>query len=1095
MENLMQRLASGTEYRELVAGLGEGLSEQLVTGLTGSAKSLLIATLFKKELSKYNQSVVLLTNNLLQAQRLQDDLIELLGNEQALIFPDNELAQQDVFAASTELLEDRMRVLVGMATGVRAVYIIPYAAAKRPLISSAELNESLQWLRVGDELDLDRLLYRLVAQGYERTEMVERKGEFSLRGGILDLFPLTEEQPVRVELFDTKVESIRSFNIVDQRSIATIDRALITPVYEKASSKSDVSIMDYLPKSSLVVLDEPRRIYEASKQQFESETDEKNLFSYEELLTKSKQQRVLFTLFTSRTPYSSPTRIINYITHELSNYHGQVELLQDDLKRWQGAGYDIFFLAADEERKKRIDRLLADVFTSSHIMRGNMRGNLKNGFIISSVNLVVITEGELFLRQQRKLRAVDKATAAERIRSYSELKAEDYVVHVNHGIGVFKGVVTREFAGTHKDYLQIKYAKDDVLFVPTDQLGLVQKYEGGEGNRPKIYTLSGGDWKRVKNRVKSSVMDIAEDLIKLYAAREATVGFAFPADTEYHKEFAAMFPYEETQGQTQVIEEISEDMERKRPMDRLLCGDVGYGKTEVAIRAAFKAVYGGKQVAFLVPTTILAQQHFNTFTERLQDYPIKIAVISRFTKRGEQARILKQLAQGTIDIIIGTHRLLSKDISFKDIGLIIVDEEQKFGVQHKERIKQLRTNIDVLTLTATPIPRTLHMSMVGIRDLSIIETPPENRYPVQTYVLEYNDALVRTAIEKELARGGQVYFLHNRVSSIERFAIRIRSLVPEARVAVAHGQMPESELEAIMLDFLAGDYDVLVTTTIIESGVDIPNVNTLIITDADKMGLSQLYQLRGRVGRSSRVAYAYFTYQKDKVLTEIAEKRLLAIKEFTELGSGFKIAMRDLAIRGAGNLLGAEQSGYINSVGFELYNQLLSEAVAELKQTSKPAVVVEPVIDLPIDAYLPDTFISDQMQKIEMYKRFTNIREVGEADELAAELGDRFGRLPQSVENLLAITRIKTYLYKYEVESMTEQEKEVIIKISASQNELIDGAKLYSMANSFGRPVKLSSHGQLRIAINNERMKMQDTLLMLEDFLEQYEGIIRKKGN
>ncbi len=1089
MENLFKRLASGSEYQDLITGLGTGVSELLVTGLTGSAKSLLVAALYQEELKSHNQSIVLLTNNLLQAQRLQDDLTELLGPEQALIFPDNELIHQDVLAASTELLEDRMRVLIGLATGRRGVYIIPYAAAKRPLVGRDELAGSLQWIKLGDELDLDRLLHRLVGHGYERVEMVERKGEFSLRGGILDVFPLTEEQPARVELFDTTVESIRSFNVVDQRSIGQLSAVLLTPVSEGPSADSGVSVLDYLDPATIVMIDEPRRVYETAKQQLEAEEESGNFFGYEELLTRSKNQRILFTLFTSRTPYSTPGLIVNYIAHELSSYHGQWELLQDDLKRWEATGHEIIFLAADEEREKRIERALD---TSSIQVR---RGNLKNGFIISSINLVVITEGELFLRQQRKLRRIDKATAADRIRSYNELKAEDYVVHLNHGIGIFKGIVTREFAGTHKDYLQIKYAKDDVLFVPTDQLGYVQKYEGGEGNRPKIYTLSGGDWKRVKSRVKSSVMDIAEDLIKLYAAREATVGFAFPADTEYHHEFASMFPYQETPDQTKVIEEISADMERQRPMDRLLCGDVGYGKTEVAIRAAFKAVYGGKQVAFLVPTTILAQQHYNTFIERLQDYPIKLAVLSRFTKRSEQTRILKELAAGTIDIIIGTHRLLSKDISFADIGLIIVDEEQKFGVQHKERIKQLRTNIDVLTLTATPIPRTLHMSMVGIRDLSIIETPPENRYPVQTYVLEYNEGLVRTAIEKELARGGQVYFLHNRVSSIERFAIRIRSLVPEARVAVAHGQMAESELEAIMLDFLAGDYDVLVTTTIIESGVDIPNVNTLIVSDADKMGLSQLYQLRGRVGRSNRVAYAYFTYQKDKVLTEIAEKRLVAIKEFTELGSGFKIAMRDLAIRGAGNLLGAEQSGYINSVGFELYNQLLGEAVAELKQTTKPEVMIEPVIDLPVDAYLPDSFISDQMQKIEMYKRFANIRGLEEAVELAAELADRFGKLPEAVENLLAITRIKTYLYKYKVESMTEQAKEVIIKINASQNELIDGAELYTMANNFRRPVKLSSHGQLRIAINNERMQMQDTLEMLEDFLEQYEGIIRTKGN
>jgi transcription-repair coupling factor (superfamily II helicase) len=1094
MENILKRFAESEQYQEITSGLEQNLNELLVTGLTGSAKNTLIAALYKNELIKSERSVVLLTHNLVQAERIQDDIAEILGEESVLIFPDDDLVHREVLAASTELLEQRMRAMVSMATGRKGIYVIPFAAARRHLVTRTEFISSLTELRVGEEIDLEKLLFRLVEQGYERTDMVGRKGEFSLRGGILDIYPLTEEQPVRVELYDVEIESIRSFAIENQRSITNMQQVLITPVAEAEVIDSEASILDYVSDDTLLILDEPKRIQDSARQLHEIEDGKRSYVSYEHLVRQNRKQMISFTLFVSKLAYSNPNKIINFIAHEVQNYYGQTQLVADELFRWQKAGFDVFFLASDPERAKRIERLLTEVVGEEEKIPGIVKGNLQNGFIISEINLVVVTEGELFSRQLRKLRRSDKTAVTDQMRSYSELKPDDYVVHVSHGIGIYKGVVTREFAGTHKDYLHLKYAKDDALFVPTDQLGLVQKYEGGEGNRPKIYTLSGGDWKRVKSRVKASVMDIAEDLIKLYALREATEGFAFPADTEYHREFAAMFPYQETPDQQRVIAEIAEDMERKRPMDRLLCGDVGYGKTEVAIRAAFKAVYGGKQVAFLVPTTILAQQQYNTFIERFQDYPIKIAVISRFTKRGEQTRILKQLADGTVDIIIGTHRLLSKDIKFNDIGLIIVDEEQKFGVKHKEAIKALRANIDVLTLTATPIPRTLHMSMVGIRDLSIIDTPPENRYPVQTYVMEYSEALVKEAIERELARGGQVYFLHNRVHSIERFAMRIRSLLPEARVAVAHGQLDENELEAIMLNFLAGDYDVLVTTTIIESGVDIPNVNTLIVSDADKMGLSQLYQLRGRVGRSNRIAYAYFTYQRDKVLTEIAEKRLVTIKEFTELGSGFKIAMRDLAIRGAGNLLGAEQSGYINTVGFELYNQLLQEAVSEIKEGSAPKAEVEPLIDLPIDAYLPETFIGDQMQKIEMYKKFANLRELEAANELEAELIDRFGRLPEAVQNLLAIARIKTYLYRYEVESMTQQEKEVIIKVSANQNSFIDGAKLFIVANNFERPVKLSSHGQLRIRLNNNGLKAKETLRMLENFLEKYDGILNKKG-
>ncbi len=1093
MKSIQNRFISSEQYQEIIKTLEQNLDELLVTGLTGAAKNILIATLYQNELSKNERSIVLLTHNLVQAQRIQDDLIELLGEEQVLVFPDDDLIRQDAIAASTELLEQYMQAMVSMSKSQRAIYIIPYSAVRRPLMSSEEFIKSLTELRVGDEIDLEKLLERLVEQGYERSDMVGRKGEFSLRGGILDIFPLTEKEAVRVELFDVEIESIRSFAIENQRSLANLQQVLITPVKVGEEIAGGTTILDYAPADSLLILDEPKRLNETSRQLQELEAGTHKYISYEQLISENRKQIISFTLFASRAPHSSPNKIIDFIVHDLQNYYGQIKLVADDLSRWKKTDIDVFYLASNQERAKRIERLLREVVGEEEIPR-ILEGNLQNGFVISALNLAVVTEAELFSRQQRRLRRAEKPTVADQIRSYSELKLDDYVVHVGHGIGIYKGVVTREFAGTHKDYLQIKYAKDDVLFVPTDQLGMVQKYEGGEGNRPKIYTLGGGDWKRVKKRVKESVMEIAEDLIKLYAKREAAEGIAFSADTEYHREFAAMFPYQETPDQQRVIAEITEDMERKRPMDRLLCGDVGYGKTEVAIRAAFKAVYGGKQVAILVPTTILAQQHYSTFIERFQAYPIKIAVISRFTKQTEQARILQKLAEGTIDIIIGTHRLLSKDVKFSDIGLIVVDEEQKFGVQHKEAIKSLRANIDVLSLTATPIPRTLHMSMMGIRDLSIIDTPPENRYPVQTYVMEYNDALVKEAIERELARGGQVYFLHNRVQSIQRFAIRIRTLVPQARVAVVHGQLNESELETIMLDFLAGDYDILVTTTIIESGVDIPNVNTLIVSDADKMGLSQLYQLRGRVGRSNRLAYAYFTYQPDKILTEIAEKRLRTIKEFTELGSGFKIAMRDLAIRGAGNLLGAEQSGYINTVGFELYNQLLREAVTELQEDGVPRTEVEPIIDLPIDAYLPETYISDQMQKIEMYKKFANLRELAAAEELELELVDRFGQLPEPVKNLLAITRIKTYLYKYEIESMTQQEKEVILKVSANQNSLIDGARLFIMANNFQHPVKISSHGQLRIRIKNKGIKAKETLAMLENFLEEYGGIINKKG-
>ncbi|WP_243014711.1 transcription-repair coupling factor, partial [Brevibacillus borstelensis] len=620
----------------------------------------------------------------------------------------------------------------------------------------------------------------------------------------------------------------------------------------------------------------------------------------------------------------------------------QMNVLKTELTRWKKSQDQIVFVAADLERAKRLERVLHDYEMEADLLTDEVEavppgrptiilGNLQTGFELPLNKLVVITEGEVFTAKQRKARKVQKAiTNAERIKNYLELKPGDYVVHVNHGIGKYLGIETKEILGIHKDYLHIQYAGGDSLFVPIEQIDHVQKYVASEESQPKIYSLGGSEWKRVKTKVQSSVKDIAEDLIKLYAAREAAVGHAFSRDTAEQREFEAMFPYQETPDQLRAIAEVKSDMEKRRPMDRLVCGDVGYGKTEVAIRAAFKAVMDGKQVAVLVPTTILAQQHYETFRERFADYPIRVEVLSRFRSRKEQNATMKGLKEGTVDVVIGTHRLLSKDIQFRELGMLIVDEEQRFGVSHKEKLKQMKTNVDVLTLTATPIPRTLHMSMLGVRDLSVIETPPENRFPVQTYVMEYSPALVREAIEREMARGGQVFFLYNQVQGIEQMAEQISMLVPDARIAVAHGQMNESELETVILDFLEGNYDVLVSTTIIETGVDIPNVNTLIIHNADKMGLSQLYQLRGRVGRSNRIAYAYFTYQRDKVLTEVAEKRLQAIKEFTELGSGFKIAMRDLSIRGAGNLLGAEQHGFINSVGFDLYSQMLKDAIDEL---------------------------------------------------------------------------------------------------------------------------------------------------------------------
>jgi transcription-repair coupling factor (superfamily II helicase) len=648
--------------------------------------------------------------------------------------------------------------------------------------------------------------------------------------------------------------------------------------------------------------------------------------------------------------------------------------------------------------------------------------------------------------------------------------------------------------------MHVQYAGGDKLSVPIDQIHLIQKYVGSEEKEPKIYKLGGSDWQRVKTKARSSVKDIAQDLIKLYAERQQAPGFSFSKDTPYQREFEAMFPYEETNDQMRSIEEIKEDMEKSVPMDRLLCGDVGYGKTEVAIRAAFKAAIEGKQVAVLVPTTILAQQHYETFKERFSGYPFRIEVLSRFRSKKDQTESMKGLKAGTVDVVIGTHRLLSQDVQFKDLGLVIVDEEQRFGVSHKEKLKRLKTNIDVLTLTATPIPRTLHMSMLGVRDLSVIETPPENRFPVQTYVVEHSNWLVRDAIERELARGGQVFYLFNRVQGIYQMAEQINALVPDAKVAVAHGQMGEQELEKTILDFLDGESDVLVSTTIIETGVDIPNTNTLIVHDADKMGLSQLYQLRGRVGRSNRIAYAYFTYQKDKVLNEVAEKRLAAIREFTELGSGFKIAMRDLSIRGAGNLLGAEQHGFIASVGFDMYSQMLAEEMENSKAIfhgELPKVVeeVETAIEMPIDAYIPPEYIFDDMQKIEIYKKVATIRTIAEADDLVDELIDRFGDMPLAVENLLSIARVKSLCRAFGIETVSYKKGDLILKPDKRQTHRIDGLKLFEMCSKLYKDqVKLINGVDIQICLLGKGKSLEDQVAALEQFLNKYGEVVKPEG-
>ncbi|MBO8164877.1 MAG: transcription-repair coupling factor [Brevibacillus sp.] len=1177
MQVIINRLKEDPHYETIVAGLSRGLSEQLISGLAGSSRQVMMCALYQQ----VKRPLCVVTHNMFQAQKVFEDLSELVPDDQLLLFPANELIGSELAVASPEMLAQRIHVLNRLAQGFTGILVVPIAGLRRLVVPNRVWKDAQLTLKTGAELDVASFLEKLIELGYERVDMVERKGEMSVRGGIIDLYPIDSEWPVRIELFDVEIDSIRTFDMATQRSHESIDTYTIGPAKEMIVSTSVLqesgvrlekklgetlgklkesaakeklmerigadlermqegqrfphlfsyisviypeqqTVLDYLPDNTILVIDEPSRVLETAgqlhKEELEWQTERiaqgqfmANLslsLSYEELISRYKRQMIYLSLFLRQTPRTQPQNIVNINCRTMQNFHGQMNVLKSELGRWQKGQNQIVFVAADVDRAKRLERVLHDYGMEADLLLEQPEtlppgrptiiiGNLQSGFELPLNKIVVVTEGEVFTPKQRKARKVQQQTMsnAERIKNYLELKPGDYVVHINHGIGKYLGIETKEILGIHKDYLHIQYAGGDSLFVPIEQIDHVQKYVGSEEAEPKIYSLGGSEWKRVKNKVQSSVKDIAEDLIKLYAAREASVGYAFSPDTLEQREFEAMFPYQETADQLRAIAEVKADMERNRPMDRLICGDVGYGKTEVAIRAAFKAVMDGKQVAVLVPTTILAQQHYETFRERFADYPIRVEVMSRFRSRKEQNATIKGLKEGTVDVVIGTHRILSKDIQFRDLGLLIVDEEQRFGVSHKEKLKQLKTNVDVLTLTATPIPRTLHMSMLGVRDLSVIETPPENRFPVQTYVLEYSPALVREAIERELAREGQVFFLYNQVQGIEQMAEHIRMLVPDARVAVAHGQMNESELEAIMLDFLDGQYDVLVSTTIIETGVDIPNVNTLIIYNADKMGLSQLYQLRGRVGRSNRIAYAYFTYQRDKVLTEVAEKRLQAIKEFTELGSGFKIAMRDLSIRGAGNLLGAEQHGFINSVGFDLYTQMLKEAIDELKGEPKREVRTPVEINLQLDAYIPSTYITDSRQKIEMYKKFVAVSTLEEVADLADELVDRFGDIPRPVENLLTISRCRVYAMQHHIVEISQKDPDVIkLYLHPDQNSNIDGGALFTLAKKWDRRIGLSTGQQIVITVKVKGLSTEEGAKVVEELLSQFHLVRRDLG-
>ncbi|MEE1341976.1 MAG: transcription-repair coupling factor [Lachnospiraceae bacterium] len=1018
-------------------------------------------------------------------------------DDNVYVFPAKDVLFYSADVHGNAITRQRIKLLKALTEEEACTVIVPIDVLMEHFVPLKEFKNHAICVKVGTTLDLGKLRIQLMEMGYEKTSMIDGVGQYSIRGGIVDIYPLTEDCPYRIELWGDEVDSIRSFDVESQRSIENMEEFTIYPAAELVLSEQAISLgmekiekeakaymetlrkqmkteeayrvqrttsqlkeelvefhsaistesyihyfcqelvpfVEYFDKKdSIFFVVEPNRIIEKAEA-YELEFREGMvgrleggyiLPSQTDLLYSAKEAMgilatrscVLFSLLLQQVEEFDLVDTILMDAKSVAPYHNDFERVVKDIKNWREKGYRIVVMSPSKTRAKRLVEDLRNYdlegyFTESLDKELLPRelvctvGHLNKGFEYPSSQFVVVSESDMFYyKDKKKKRKKTSNYSGSKINSFSDISIGDYVVHENHGLGVYKGIEKIEVDHVIKDYLTIEYSGGSNLFVPVSSLDMIQKYASSSARRPKLNKLGGKEWEKTKTRVKTQVNKIAKELVDLYAIRQSKEGHAFSKDTVWQQEFEEMFPYEETNDQLNAIEATKQDMESTKIMDRLICGDVGYGKTEVAIRAAFKAVADGKQVAFLVPTTILAQQHYNTFVERMKNFPINICMMSRFQTRSQQQKNIEKLKNGMMDIVIGTHRILSKDIEYKDLGLLIIDEEQRFGVTHKEKIKTIKKDVDVLALSATPIPRTLHMSLIGIRDMSVLEEPPVDRRAIQTYVLEYNEQLVKEAIHRELARNGQVYYVYNRVNNIEEITNQLAKLVPEARVSFAHGQMSERELEKIMFDFINGEIQVLVSTTIIETGLDIPNVNTMIIHDANQLGLSQLYQLRGRVGRSNRTAYAFLMYKRDTMLKETAEKRLQAIREFTDLGSGFKIAMRDLEIRGAGNLLGEAQSGHMEAVGYDLYCKMLNDAVKRMKGDIVEEEF-ETSIDLPVDAYIPASYVKNEFQKLELYKRISNIANEEEYEDLMDEIVDRYGELPKSVVLLLQVALLK----------------------------------------------------------------------------------------
>lgn len=1074
MKAFIQPLQNLAEFEQIQKCAGENRGVLEISGCIESQKVHMMYGL-----SGLFPSHLILAEDEKRAKEIYEDY--RFYDKEVYYYPAKDLLFFQADIHGNLLIRQRMQVIKALLEKERITVVTSIDGCMDFLLPLEEIKKSLIHFESDSPVELDKLKDSLVTLGYERVGQVEMPGQFSVRGGIIDIYSLTEENPWRIELWGDEIDSIRSFDAESQRSLENLDEITIYPAVEKIGEKDMVSFLEYFPREkSILFLDEPNHLVEKGmaveeeylqsrmhrEERGEQKLPDNWLCRFETLQKELNQYNcAAFCALEPKRGKWKITEKFDITVKTVNSYNSSFELLVKDLLQYKKQGFQIALLSGSRTRAERLAKDLQEeglnAFYSTDydrlIQPGEIMvayGHAKKGFEYPLIKFALMTETDIFGQEQKKKKK-KKNYNGQRIQDFAELSIGDFVVHEKHGLGIYRGIEKVEVDKIVKDYIKIEYRGGSNLYILATQLDALQKYSGADtAKAPKLNKLGGQEWNKTKSRVRGAVKNIAKELVELYAVRQEKEGYVCGPDTVWQREFEEMFPYEETEDQLNAIEDTKRDMESTKIMDRLVCGDVGYGKTEVALRAAFKAVQESRQVVYLVPTTILAQQHYNTFVQRMKEFPVKVELLCRFRTPAQQKKAIEGLKKGQVDIVVGTHRVLSKDIEFKNLGLLIIDEEQRFGVAHKEKIKQLKKDVDVLTLTATPIPRTLHMSLIGIRDMSVLEEPPMDRIPIQTYVMEYDEETVREAINRELRRGGQVYYVYNRVTDIAEVALRISKLVPDARVDFAHGQMSERELEQVMYGFINGEIDVLVSTTIIETGLDISNVNTMIIHDSDRYGLSQLYQLRGRIGRSNRTSYAFLMYRPNMVLRETAEKRLAAIREYTDLGSGFKIAMRDLELRGAGNLLGAQQHGHMNAVGYDLYCKMLSEAVKEAKGIHTMEDF-ETSVDLNIDAFIPDTYISNEFQKLDIYKRIAGIENQNDYDDMLEELLDRFGEPTKAVLNLLAIAKMKAIAHQAYVMEIKQTGKE--IRITLYEKAKINPAGIPALMDKYRRRLQFKT--------------------------------------